>query len=81
MGSIIKLMSIALLILWAPFSAAKDVNVEATDYRLSFSGRVVKNWINSDVYFNWPGVALSFRFKGMEASIIMNCRGGDLMCS
>ncbi|MGL4251142.1 MAG: GDSL-type esterase/lipase family protein [Aeromonas sp.] len=76
LGHIIKLMSIALLILWAPFSAAKDVNVEATDYRLSFSGRVVKDWTNSDVYFNWPGVALSFRFKGMDASIIMNGRGG-----
>ncbi|MDO6525260.1 GDSL-type esterase/lipase family protein [Motilimonas sp. 1_MG-2023] len=38
----------------------------ATDYRLNYEGRSIKDYVTGSVALNWPGSALSFRFTGSK---------------
>lgn len=49
--------------------------IEATDHRLNYQGRIIKDWQNQDVQLNWPGSRLSFNFSGSEIDITMNGQG------
>ncbi|MFM4704266.1 GDSL-type esterase/lipase family protein [Aeromonas bivalvium] len=51
---------------------AQAARIEATDHRLNYEGRVVRDWVNQDVQFNWPATRLSFLFQGRELAIAMD---------
>lgn len=42
----------------------------ATDYRLNFEGRTIKDYAQERVKMNWPVTAVSFRFIGSQLTML-----------
>ncbi|WP_454009357.1 hypothetical protein [Aeromonas sp. Marseille-Q7275] len=51
---------------------AQAARIEATDHRLNYEGRIVRDWVKQDVQFNWPATRLSFLFQGRELAIAID---------
>lgn len=60
-------------LLWMSSSIAKSV--DATDYRISYEGRVSKDWSSKSANFSWPGTSLQFDFYGKKLAIELDGRG------
>ncbi|MCK2084182.1 SGNH/GDSL hydrolase family protein [Aeromonas sp. 3925] len=63
-----------LLLLAAVGLAAETqaARIEATDHRLNYEGRIVRDWVKQDVQFNWPATRLSFLFQGSDLAIAID---------
>ncbi|MCG7499818.1 GDSL-type esterase/lipase family protein [Vibrio sp. Of7-15] len=69
----IGLFALTSLLVATPPAVAETL--EATDHRLNYQGRIIKDWQNQDVQLNWPGSRLSFHFSGSQVDITMNGQG------
>ncbi|MGR5066595.1 GDSL-type esterase/lipase family protein [Photobacterium sp. DNB22_13_2] len=49
--------------------------IPATDYRLTYEGRISKDWGLGEVQLNWPGSAVTLHFSGTHLQVKMDGRG------
>ncbi|UXI00913.1 SGNH/GDSL hydrolase family protein [Photobacterium sp. TY1-4] len=49
--------------------------LSATDYRINYEGRVVKDWNTGNVELSWPGSKIKFQFNGTRLAVKMDGRG------
>ncbi|MEH6534417.1 MAG: SGNH/GDSL hydrolase family protein [Photobacterium frigidiphilum] len=56
-------------------SNAFATTIFATDYRINYEGRHVKNWSQGHVELNWPGSSVKFEFSGTQLAVNLDGRG------
>ncbi|MGF1733527.1 GDSL-type esterase/lipase family protein [Photobacterium kasasachensis] len=49
--------------------------ISATDYRINYEGRHVKNWNEGNVELSWPGSSIQFEFSGTRLAVNLDGRG------
>ncbi len=56
-------------------SNAFATTISATDYRINYEGRHVKNWSQGHVELSWPGSSIQFEFSGTRLAVNLDGRG------